>query len=56
VPEDVTPEAGRVAPPIGAEQDPALSGTPTDAVATAAQLAYAAFSPWRDSVTARAQA
>jgi cell wall-associated NlpC family hydrolase len=56
VPEDATPEAAAVAPPIGAEQDPALSGTPTDAVAAAAQLAYAAFSPWRDAVTARAQA
>jgi len=56
VPEDTTPGAATVAPPIGAEQDPALSGTPTDGVATAAQLAYAAFSPWRDAVTARAQA
>ena len=56
VPEDPTPDAATTAPPIGVAQDPALTATPTDAVAAAAQLTFAAFSPWRDAIAARADA
>jgi peptidoglycan DL-endopeptidase CwlO len=56
VPEDVTPDAATAAPPVGAEQEPTLGDAPADPVAVAAQLTYAAFSPWRDALAARQDA
>jgi cell wall-associated NlpC family hydrolase len=56
VPVDETPDAAASAPPLGAEQDPALGEASADPVAVAAQLAYAAFAPWRDAVAARGDA
>jgi cell wall-associated NlpC family hydrolase len=56
VPVDETPGAAATAPPLGAEQDPVLGEGSADPVAVAAQLAYAAFAPWRDAVAARADA
>jgi cell wall-associated NlpC family hydrolase len=53
VPEDTTPDAAATAPPVGPAQNPSLADTPADGVAIAAQLAYAAFSPWRDALAAR---
>jgi cell wall-associated NlpC family hydrolase len=41
---------------VGAEQEPTLGDAPADPVAVAAQLTYAAFSPWRDAVATRRDA